>query len=398
MAAAEKKNIPDGWPPPPGKRPGGRGSAAGFNPPKALIPLILLILLLAGTLFLFISGKGGIVDIADTEVAVVVNYLSGEEMIISTPGVTIFVPWLNEAFILDKSPNEFVMEGSKDLSTNHVRELSVRAKDGSSFRFSSMKIQYQLIPSKAAVVLQNSGSADSFKRNWVRAFARSVLRDEFGSYSSDEIADPSNYSTATVNSKIRLNKLLEPHGIEIIQIITPKPSFDAAVEQAIEDRKNANQEVERLRIEQTKLTQEEMRKLAETERTKASEFEQTLGLLKAEKINAEKDAIEVIKSADAYKITQVNAGKAQEGKKIQEARALEESARKEAEGLAARVKALESRGEILVREQLAKKFTTVQFRVVPYRRDPTPVRIEHIGATHPDLVPAADSSRRGGNR
>lgn len=398
MAADEKKNIPDGWPPPPGKRSGRGGVPGGFQPPKALLPLIFLVILLGAVLFLFLSGKGGIVDIADTEVAVVVNYLSGEESIVDVPGVTIFVPWLNEAFILDKSPNEFVMEGSKDLSTNHVRELSVRAKDGSSFRFTSMTIQYQLIPAQAAVVLQNSGSGESFKRNWVRAFARSVLRDEFGSYSSDEIADPSNYSTATVNSKIRLNRLLEPHGIEIIQIITPKPSFDVAVEKAIEDRKNANQEVERLRIEQTKLTQEEIRKLAETERTKASEFEQTLGLLKAEKINAEKDAIQVMKAADAYRITQVNSGKAQESQKIQEARAQEESARKEAEGLDARVTALEKRGEILVRESLAEKLATVNFRVVPYRRDPTPVRIEHIGATHPDLVPPADGSRRGGSR
>jgi hypothetical protein len=201
-----------------------------------------------------------------------------------------------------------------------------------------------------------------------------------------------------VNSKIKLNKLLEPHGIEIIQIITPKPSFDTAVEQAIEDRKNANQEVERLRIEQTKLTQEEIQLMAEAERTMASEFELTLGLLKADKINAEKDRIQVEKSADAYKITELNSGLALESKKIQEARALDASARKEAEGLTARVEALETRGSILVREKLAEKLASVSFKVVPYRRDPTPVRIEHIGSSHPDLVPAANLNRNGGRR
>ncbi|MGE4619996.1 MAG: SPFH domain-containing protein [Planctomycetota bacterium] len=396
--SADDKKIPEGWPPPPGKRSGGRGGAGEFKPPKGLLLALVLLAFFGALIFLFISGQGGIVDIADTEVAVVVNYMTGDEEIITTPGVIIFIPWFNEAFILDKSPNEFVMEGRQDLSTNHVRELSVRAKDGSSFRFSSMTIQYQLIPSKAAVVLQNSGPSESFKRNWVRAFARSVLRDEFGSYASNEIADPSNYSTATVNSKLKLNKLLEPHGIEIIQIITPKPSFDDAVEQAIEDRKNANQEVERLRIEQTKLTQEEIQLMAEAERTKASEFELTLGILKADKIIAEKDRIQVEKSADAFKITEVNAGLAQEAKQLQQARAMEVSARKEAEGLTARVEALETRGSILVREKLAEKLAAVNFRVVPYRRDPTPVRIEHIGSTHPDLVPAANLDRNGGNR
>ena len=396
--AAEEKNIPEGWPPPPGKRHGGRGTAKGFTPPRGMVPLIIMLMLVVFVVYVFVSGKGGIVDIADTEIAVLVNYVTGEETIITTPGVTIFMPWANEAFILDKAPNEFVMRGKQDIDFNHVRELSIRASDGSSFRFDEMVIQYQLIPSAAAVVLQDSGAGDAFKRNWVRAYARSVLRDEFGRYSSDEIADPSNYSTATASSKIELNRLLAPHGIEIIQIITPKPSFDVAVEKAIEDRKNANQEVERLQIEQTKLTQERIRKLAEMERTKAAEFEQVLGTLTADKIIADKNQVKVEKTADAYMIAQVNAGKALEGEKLQKARALEVSARKEAEGLRARVEALEARGEILVRERLAEKLATVNFRVVPYRRDPTPVRIEHIGSTHPDLVPVGTSTRTGGIR
>ena len=166
-----------------------------------------------------------------------------------------------------------------------------------------ISLQYQLIPSEAARVLQDSGPGEAFKRNWVRAFARSVLRDEFGRYSSEDIADPSNYTTATNQSKNRLNEYLKTHGIEILQIITPKPSFDIKVENAIEDRKNANQEVERLRIEQAKLINELERKLAETERTKASEYEQALGKLEADKINAEKDRVQIEKSADAYKIT-----------------------------------------------------------------------------------------------
>ena len=167
--AADEKNIPEGWPPPPGKRSGGRKAAGGFTPPRALIPIIFLVLVLVFVVFVFVSGKGGIVDVADTEIAVLVNYVTGDETIITTPGVTIFLPWANEAFILDKAPNEFVMRGKQDIDFNHVRELSIRASDGSSFRFDEMVIQYQLIPSAAAVVLQDSGAGDAFKRNWVRA-------------------------------------------------------------------------------------------------------------------------------------------------------------------------------------------------------------------------------------
>jgi membrane protease subunit HflC len=329
-------------------------------------------------LFLVLTGRAGIVNIADTEVAVIVNYITGEEEVVRTPGVAFFIPWLNDAYVMDKSPNEFEMTGERDLDYNHVQELEVRASDGSKFRFDSLSLQYQLIPGDAALVLQDSGPRDSFKRNWVRAFARAVLRDEFGRYSSEAIADPSNYMTATSESKIRLNKFLNPHGIEILQIITPKPIFVAEVEKAIEDRKNANQEVERLRIEQTKLVNELDRKLAETERTKASEYEEALGILGASKINAEKEQVKIEKSADAFKISQINEGKAEQLRKEAEARAFENAAIKSAEGLVARVKALEMRGEILVREELARLFQRVRFSVVPYRRDPSPVRVEHL--------------------
>ncbi|MDG2085430.1 MAG: SPFH domain-containing protein [Planctomycetota bacterium] len=371
--------IPDSWPPPPPKKPRqGSGSQGIPDIPPFAVPLILLGLIVGGMLFLVLTGRAGIVNIADTEVAVIVNYMTGEEEVIRTPGVAFFIPWLNDAYVMDKSPNEFEMTGERDLDYNHVQELEVRASDGSKFRFDSLSLQYQLIPGDAALVLQDSGPGESFKRNWVRAFARAVLRDEFGRYSSEAIADPSNYMTATSESKIRLNKFLNPHGIEILQIITPKPIFVAEVEKAIEDRKNANQEVERLRIEQTKLVNELDRKLAETERTKASEYEQAIGILGADKINAEKEQVKVEKSADAFKISQINAGKAEQLKKEAEARALENSAIKSAEGLVARTKALEKQGEILVREELSRLFQRVRFSVVPYRRDSSPVRVEHL--------------------
>ncbi|HIC24245.1 MAG TPA: hypothetical protein EYO84_12495, partial [Planctomycetes bacterium] len=94
---ADEKNIPEGWPPPPGKRPGGRGPVGGFTPPRGMIPVIIMLLLVGFVVFIFVSGKGGIVDVSVTEIAVLVNYVTGEETIITTPGVTIFLPWANEA-------------------------------------------------------------------------------------------------------------------------------------------------------------------------------------------------------------------------------------------------------------------------------------------------------------
>ena len=44
-----------------------------------------------------------------------------------------------------------------------------------------------------------------------------------------------------------MNKILEPHGVSVVRIITPNPQFDDRYETAIEQRKEADQEVEELR-------------------------------------------------------------------------------------------------------------------------------------------------------
>lgn len=340
-----------------------------------------LIILLFVAIGAVVSGRAGIVEISDREVAVIVNYVTGNEEVVNRPGYRIFIPFLEQAFKFDKSPQEFVMEGDRDIDDNHVRKLTVRAKDGSNFWFESLTIQYRLIPSSANIVLNDSGDGNAFKQNWVRTFARSILRDEFGKFSAEEVADQSNYTSATEISTMRLNEALDSHGIEIIEIITPKPKFEDRYEAAISQRKVANQEVEKLKEKALQLIQERERRLADIERDKATDYELLLGVLEAEKIAAERTAVQVRKSAEAAKISTSAKGLATESRMLQEAEGLTEQARKEAEGLTARVAALAARGQVLVREKLAEKFGRIQFEIVPYRRDPAPVRIEHLGAS-----------------
>ena len=383
-----RPEVPDGWPP---RRvgEGARRGGAGAPLPRGVVPAIIIAVLVILAFGVFITGRGGIIEVKDTEVAVKVNYLTGSRTLIDQPGYQVFIPWFSQVFLLDKSPNEFLMEGKTDRSYNHVRELRVRANDGSTFWFERLKIQYRLIPALAPEVLDDSGYRDAFKRNWVRASARSILRDEFGKFTAEGVADPTNYRQATEDAKGRLNEILRPHGIEIIDILTPKPKFDPAYEKAIEDRKVANQEVERLKTQLDQLAQERERLIAEVEREKATEYESLLGDLESNRIQAERAKIQKEKSADAYRITERNRGAADEKALIQQATALEAQARKEAEGLLARVQALEERGTILVRERLAQLLAQIRFEVVPYRRDPAPIRIEHLGGA----VPASSSER-----
>ena len=367
----------------PGQGP--RSSGDGPQLPNIKIPKKLAAVL--GVLFLavilvvaaLVSGRAGIVEVNDREVAVIVNYVTGTQEVVNRPGYKIFIPFAEQAFKFDKSPQEFKMSGDRDIDDNHVSKLSVRANDGSIFGFEELTIQYQLLPSEANTVLNDSGQGAAFKQNWVRTFARSILRDEFGKYTAEAIADPSGYTQATVQAQERLNLALHPHGIDIIEIITPKPKFEARYEQAIADRKVANQAVEELKEKAKQLLAERDRKLGEIERDQATDYELLLGTLEADRIGAEKHAVQVMKSADASKITELARGQASEQQLTEKARGLSELARKEAEGLRARVEAVALRGEVLVREKLAEKFAKIVFEIVPYRRDPAPTRIEHLG-------------------
>lgn len=367
----------------PGRGP--RSSGDGPQLPNIKIPKKLAAVL--GVLFLavilvvaaLVSGRAGIVEVSDREVAVIVNYVTGNQEVVNRPGYKIFIPFAEQAFKFDKSPQEFRMSGDRDIDDNNVSKLSVRANDGSNFGFEELTIQYQLLPSEANTVLNDSGEGSAFKQNWVRTFARSILRDEFGKYTAEAIADPTGYTQATVQAQERLNLALHPHGIDIIEIITPKPKFEARYEQAIADRKVANQAVEELKEKAKQLLAERDRKLGEIERDQATDYELLLGELEAERISAEKDAVRVKQSAEASKITELARGQASEQQLTEKARGLSELARKEAEGLRARVEAVALRGEVLVREKLAEKFAKIVFEIVPYRRDPSPTRIEHLG-------------------
>ncbi len=340
----------------------------------ALFAAIGALLLLGVTVLA--SGQGGVIEVQADQVAVIASYLSGETEVVLSPGYRFFVPFLQQGYLFDKSVQEFVMEGDVDRDANHVKKLTVRANDGSNLWFDKMQLQYRIIPNMADIVLADSGEQEEFKRNWVRAYARSILRDEFGKFSSSDIADPTNYNIAAADARARLNEVLHEHGIDIIQIITPKPKFDERYETAIEDRKVANQEVERIKARAEQLRRERERLVAEIDATKAVEYEVLKGTLGAELISAGREKIRIERSADAYKTKVVSEGESARAQLVEKARGMTEKAVKEAEGLRAKTDALAKQGEVLVREVLAQRLTDITFKLVPYTRDAQPQRVE----------------------
>ena len=239
--------------------------------PKLNLTAILVAAVLVIVLGELLLGQGGFVEVEPGEVAVIYNntgfaLFGDDRRTITDQGARTFIPGLQSVVVLERRPQVFVMSTEAFQKTaakrsylgevqkeNVAPSLTVRANDGSNFFFDRLEIHYQLIPQQAAVVVETSGPSDGYKQHLILTFAREILRDEFGRYTFLEVADPGTYGAATSEAKKRLNETLLKYGVEVTQIVTPKPSFDARVEKAIEARQNAEQEVE---------VQEEKRKQA----------------------------------------------------------------------------------------------------------------------------------------
>lgn len=374
-----------GFDPPWGKKKRKNRGGGGPNYPDPPLPvkiaagLLVVVILVLGTLGL--TGKLGLTRVEANEVAVRVNYLTGTETVVITPGYQFYVPFLMDIYKFDGTTQEYVMAGNSYRKTNIAPYLTVRANDGSNFWFDELKIQYELIPGAADTLLTDSGLGDTYKQEWIKAYARSVLRDEFGRYSAVDAADPTTYKAAPEEARRLMNEILEPHGITVVRIITPNPQFDDRYEAAIEQRKEADQEVEELRARVEQLVQEREQRLAAVRKEKEVEMQELRGTLAKDLLAAEQAAIRVTKAADAFSTERTAEGRAVEARLTAEAQGLTAKYTKEAEGIESRAKALEQRGEVVVREALVEKLLGVQFTLVPYSRDPAPTRLEHDGTT-----------------
>ena len=381
MDSIDVESTPPSWPPSDG---GKRVVKGGGGPPPALIAAGALVVLLLALVALVGFGRMGAAQIKDDQVGVLVDYMSGDMEVLTDPGFRLYLPFVQEIYLFDQTSQEFFMEGDRFVNDNHVPRLTVRADDGSNFWFEELRILFNIVPGQADKLLEDSGPGEGFKRNWIKTYARSILRDEFGRFSAVEAANPTVYSAAKVASQLRLNELLGPHGLQVTQIVIQKPHFDSKYERAIEDRKEADQEVERLIALVDQLEQERGQRLSAVEKEKQIEMQELTGELTREFLNAERQAINITQAAAAYSIERTKSGEGEKAQMIAQARGLEAKYSREAEGLVARALALEKRGEVVVREALIEKLSGISFTFLPYSRDPSPKRLEHTGSSNGD--------------
>jgi len=310
------------------------------------------------------------------QVAIRINNVTGGTEVITQPGLIVRLPFgIHDVFIMDVTPQTFHLRGTENKSSLEVRELDVRAADGSSFAFNDTTLLFRAIPAHADETLRDSGPGHAYYE-WMLPYARSILRDEFGRESTISVSNPTSFAQAEDRAKKRLNLLLGLHGIEVTSIVTPRPRFSKEYEDLIESRNQTENQLAVIDSELSRARTERDRKLAEVERdqnkivqTKRAELENTL----ATAVTAQ---TQTHREVDTYKIEKVAAGQASRSANKGKADELKGQLDAQYASRRAEIDAFRNQPVERVMQRLGERLKGVTIEIQPFRNDGTPTRVQ----------------------
>ena len=206
----------------------------------------------------------------ETEVGVRTRKLTlfgekGVEQRVYAPGSTyIFLPVINDWHTFDiKLQN---LEFTKNINKGDrgaQEDLLLKTIDGNDISLDVI-IVYRIDPEKANLILQNvARNNQELRDKIVRTIARSKPRDIFGELKTEEFYVSENREAQAVKAEAILQKMFDPMGIIIEKVLTKDYRFNPNYQQAIEDKKVADQQVEKNKSAQHAVEEEYKRKLEE---------------------------------------------------------------------------------------------------------------------------------------
>jgi len=277
------------------------------------------------------------------------------------PGAThFFVPFLTDWDTFDTRLQKLEMTAATDRGDRRGRdELLFKTIDGNDIGL-DVTIQYRIIPEQAPMILQEVAATDEeLKEHIVRAITRSMPRDIFGELNTEEFYVSAKRGEKSEQTKESMNAILLPYGVVIEKVNLGDYSFNEEYKKAIEDKKVADQEAERLKSE-TNAAEEEWR--TAVEKAKAE----------VEKVKAEADGeySRAVIEADAYYEQQK-----------QFAEAIRAEGQAEAEGIRKMNEALAgSGGEAMIKMKIAEALMDKRIIMLPMGGGGLDVRSTDINA------------------
>ena len=250
-----------------------------------LLGLVLLILTLQGCVMY--STKSTEVGVRVKKIA----FLSGGGVDdkVYAPGATyFFFPFINDWYTFDTKLQNMEMTLREDRGDLPVRDdLLFKTIDGNDISLDVI-ISYRIIPEKAVDIVQYVAKTDrELRQKVVRTIARSRPRDIFGELSTEEFYNADSRAKKADQAKEILNDMLMPYGVIVERVLTKDYRFNAAYQQAIEDKKVADQRTQQFRSATKAKVEEYKRKLEEAKGIVNERVAKADGEFEKAKINAD---------------------------------------------------------------------------------------------------------------
>jgi regulator of protease activity HflC (stomatin/prohibitin superfamily) len=187
-----------------------------------------------------------------------------EDKIYAAGSTYFFLPFINDWHTFDTKLQNLEMTYRSDRGDRKERDdLVFKTIDGNDIALDVI-IAYRIDPQKAPHILQYvARDSRTLREMIVRTIARSKPRDIFGELKTEEFYVAKKREAQAQEAKERLQRIFDSLGVIVEKVLTKDYRFNPKYQQAIEDKKVADQRVERNKSAQAAATEEYKRKLEE---------------------------------------------------------------------------------------------------------------------------------------
>ncbi len=179
------------------------------------------------------------------------------------PASVYFFPAIfNDWHVFDKRILNLEMTFSGETGDRRFRDdLLFKTIDGNDISLDVI-LTYRIIPEKVPYILQYvAADMEELKDNIVRTIGRSKPRDIFGELTTEEFYESEKRESKSSEAKDVLNNILNDYGVHVERVSTKDYRFSTDYTKAIEDKKIADQMVEKNRSEKNAVIEDYKRKL-----------------------------------------------------------------------------------------------------------------------------------------
>jgi hypothetical protein len=267
------------------------------------------------------------------------------------------------------------MRGQSNTDQLNVKELTVRASDGSNFVFNDTTILFKVVNDRGARVITDAGDGHAY-RMWMSPYARSILRDEFGRESTISVSNPTTFGQATERARKRINDLLTKHGLEVTSIVTPRPRFSEEYENLIEARNQTDNELSVIGSNLARAATDRTRRMAEVDRDQNKIMQEKRAALEAGLATAVSTQTQTRREVDTFKIEKVATGQASLSASRSKATELKGQLDAQFVSRKAEIDAFRTQPVERVMERLGQRLEGVTIDIQPWTNDSAPSRLQ----------------------